>query len=133
MKTFNAVLRVLAALAAVAGAIYLVATYGERIVAWCRQIWSRMPQCPVCEEAEAVQETETEIPAETEMPEEAAAEEIAGERGIAVSQVCLAYLLGLSDEIFPIINPSKEEHMKENIEALNVTLTDEEISRLMCE
>jgi len=62
-----------------------------------------------------------------------AAEKIAGERGIAVSQVCLAYLLGLSDEIFPIINPSKEEHMKENIEALNVTLTDEEISRLMCE
>mgnify|MGYP003294852010 CR=1 FL=1 len=73
------IVKILTALAAVAGAIYLVATYGERIVAWCRQIWSRMPQCPVCEEAEAVQETETEIPAETEMPEEAAAEEIAVE------------------------------------------------------
>ncbi len=35
MKT---VLKILAALAAVAGAIYVLATYGDRIVGWCRKL-----------------------------------------------------------------------------------------------
>ncbi len=41
MKTFMIVLKVLAALAAVAGVVYLAATYGDKIVAWARKLISR--------------------------------------------------------------------------------------------
>lgn len=37
MKT---VWKILAALAAIAAAVYVIATYGERIVAWCRKLLS---------------------------------------------------------------------------------------------
>ena len=37
MKT---ALKVLAALAAVAGVVYVIATYGEKIVAWARKVLS---------------------------------------------------------------------------------------------
>ena len=37
MKT---VLKILAALAAIAGAIYVLATYGDKIVAWCKKLLS---------------------------------------------------------------------------------------------
>ena len=78
MKTFNAVLRVLAALAAVAGAIYLVATYGEQIVAWAKKLWANMP-CPCSKDAEVCEEAVAE-----EAPvEEAAAEEVPVEEPVA--------------------------------------------------
>ena len=38
MKTLNAIVKVLAALAAVAGAVYLVAAYGDKIVAWAKRV-----------------------------------------------------------------------------------------------
>ena len=41
MKVFGKILKVLAALAAVVGAIYLLATYGEKICAWARMILDR--------------------------------------------------------------------------------------------
>ena len=63
----------------------------------------------------------------------AAAEKIAAEKGVKVSQVCLAYLLSLPMEMYPIVNPSKEAHMKENIGAFEVRLTEEEKARLMCD
>ena len=37
MKAFNTFLKILTAIAAVAGAIYIVATYGEQIVAWAKR------------------------------------------------------------------------------------------------
>ena len=43
MKTVGTVLKVLAALAAVAGAIYVVATYGDKIVAWVKKVF-RIPE-----------------------------------------------------------------------------------------
>ena len=42
MKT---VMKLLAALAAVAGAIYVIATYGEQIVAWCKKVMAMLPEC----------------------------------------------------------------------------------------
>ena len=39
MKT---ALKILAALAAIAGVVYVIATYGERIVAWCRGLLSNI-------------------------------------------------------------------------------------------
>ena len=64
MKTLNAVLKVLTALAAVAGAVYVVATYGEKIVEWARKIWANMPKYPCCEEADFAEETPAEESAE---------------------------------------------------------------------
>ena len=38
MKVLGNILKVVAALAAVAGVVYVVATYGEQIVAWCKKV-----------------------------------------------------------------------------------------------
>lgn len=73
MKAFNTVMKLLAALAAVAGAVYVVATYGDKIVAWAKKLWSTLPQCPeVPEDTQSVVEAET---VETEEPAEAPAAE----------------------------------------------------------
>lgn len=45
MKVFRGIMKVLAALAAVAGAIYVLATYGEKIVAWCKKILDKVNDC----------------------------------------------------------------------------------------
>lgn len=42
MKT---VLKLLTALAAIAGAVYVIATYGDKIVAWAKKI---LASCPCC-------------------------------------------------------------------------------------
>jgi hypothetical protein len=41
MKAFGTVLKILAALAAIAGIIYVVATYGDKMVAWARNLMNR--------------------------------------------------------------------------------------------
>ena len=46
MKVVNTLVKVLTALAAVAGAIYVIATYGEQIVAWCKKTLASLPKCP---------------------------------------------------------------------------------------
>ena len=81
------IVKILTALATIAGAVYIIATYGEQIVAWCKQIWSKMPKCPACEEAEEVEVTveETVEAAQEEAPEtveEAAAEEVPVEEAV---------------------------------------------------
>jgi len=42
MKTFNTILKVLAVLAAIAGVVFVVATYGDKIVAWARNLLQRI-------------------------------------------------------------------------------------------
>lgn len=42
MKAFKVIMKILAALAFVAGIVYVVAKYGERIVAWARQLMYRV-------------------------------------------------------------------------------------------
>ena len=77
MKLFANIVKILTALAAVAGAIYVVATYGDRIVAWAKQMLSSFP-CPNCEEeAETVEEVAEEA------AEEPVAEEVAVEEPVA--------------------------------------------------
>jgi len=41
MKTFGTIMKIVAALAVIAGIVYVVATYGDKIVAWARGLWSR--------------------------------------------------------------------------------------------
>ena len=75
------VIKILTALATVAGAIYIIATYGEQIVTWAKKMWSCMPKCPNYEEEdEVVIEMTEEAPTAEEAPaEEPAAEEVAVE------------------------------------------------------
>ena len=41
MKTFNLIIKILVTLAAIAGILYVIATYGDRIAAWCKKVLRR--------------------------------------------------------------------------------------------
>lgn len=74
MKTLSIVLKIVAALAAIAGIVYVVATYGDKIVAWAKKLLGRCEcdceecdcegceeccsECDGCERKEAVVEAE---------------------------------------------------------------------------
>ena len=87
MKIVSVVAKVLAALAAAVGAIYLLATYGEQIVAWCKKVMANLPTCECCNEAEPVaEEVAEEAPAAEEAdfaPEAADGEPVAEEADFA--------------------------------------------------
>ena len=71
MKVVNVIVKVVIALAAVAGAVYLAATYGEKIVAWAKKMLGSCPCCNKAAEAEAVEPSAEEAPAEEAPAEEA--------------------------------------------------------------
>ena len=81
MKALNTIVKILTALATVAGIVYIVATYGEQIVAWAKKMLNALPKCPACEEAEPEVEVEIEV--------EAAAEEVAAEEEPAAEEVAV--------------------------------------------
>lgn len=62
MKTFGNVMKVLAAVAAVAGVIYVFATYGDRIAAWARRLLDKVNNC--CCRKEAVIFSTADAPAQ---------------------------------------------------------------------
>ena len=71
MKVFNTVLKILAALAVVAGIDYVIATYGDKIVAWAKSLfyWCKEKCCCCCcepsdEDADALTPEEAAIGAE---------------------------------------------------------------------
>ena len=74
MKAFNVIVKILAALAAIAGIVYNIATYGEQIVAWAKKILASLPKCPCCKEEAAEEEAAEEIVAEEAPAEEEAVE-----------------------------------------------------------
>ncbi|MBQ3503466.1 MAG: hypothetical protein IJA75_02025 [Oscillospiraceae bacterium] len=85
------VLKLLAALAAIAGVVYAIATYGDKIVEFAKKIWNALPKCPNCEETEVVEEpaAEEEAPAAEEAPaveEEPVAEEVVVEESEPVAE-----------------------------------------------
>ncbi len=49
MKTFTVIAKIVAALAAVAGVVYIVATYGDKIVAWAKNLLGKGCCCEDCE------------------------------------------------------------------------------------
>ena len=70
------VMKLLAALAAITGVVYVVATYGEQIVAFAKKL---LASCPCCKEGKCEDCTcECEC-AEEEVAEEAPVEEVAEE------------------------------------------------------
>ena len=49
MKAFKIVMKILVALAAIAGVVYVVATYGEQLTAWARRLLDRLNCCCCCD------------------------------------------------------------------------------------
>ena len=79
MKVFRVIAKVVLALAAIAGAVYLAATYGDRIVAWCKKILSNKFGCDCDCDCDCDCEDDGECACtccceETEAPAEAATE-----------------------------------------------------------
>lgn len=61
----------------------------------------------------------------------AALEKVAGEHGIeSLSSVALAYVIQKTTNVFPIIGGRKVEHLHDNIKALSIKLSDEQIQYL---
>jgi aryl-alcohol dehydrogenase-like predicted oxidoreductase len=59
-----------------------------------------------------------------------AAEAIAGETGATVSQVALAWLLGVEGVVAPIVGPRTYKHLEDVLGAVDVRLGDEQRARL---
>ncbi|UKZ76755.1 Putative aryl-alcohol dehydrogenase aad14 [Trichoderma virens FT-333] len=56
---------------------------------------------------------------------------VASEHGIeSVTAIALAYVLHKAGNVFPIVGGRKVEHLKDNIKALSIKLTDEQIKYL---
>ncbi len=96
MKTFANIMKVLTALAAIAGVVYVIATYGDKIVAWAKKLIAQCPckcnveDCADCEcececQCEAEAPAEEEAPAAEEVPAEEAVEEVVVEEGEPVA------------------------------------------------
>ena len=91
MKVAKLIAKIVVALAAIAGAVYVIATYGNQIVAWCKKVLASLPCCNckctcdcegectgecTCECKDTIEEVvEAEIPEVEETVEEAVAEE----------------------------------------------------------
>ena len=71
MKVFILIMKIVVALAAVAGAIYLAATYGDRIIAWAKKALATLKRpkaeffdedfCDDCAEDEGIVITDEEF------------------------------------------------------------------------
>jgi len=57
-------------------------------------------------------------------------EEVAKKHNTAITSVALAYVMHKAPYVFPIVGGRKIEHLKGNIEALGLDLTDEEVDNI---
>lgn len=89
MKTIHAVLKLLSVLAVIAGTVYLIATYGDRIVAWAKSMMAKCPCC--CGDCE-------DAPVEEAAP----AEEAPAEEAPAAEEASAAEEAPVSDEAAPV-------------------------------
>jgi aryl-alcohol dehydrogenase-like predicted oxidoreductase len=61
----------------------------------------------------------------------AALEKVAAEHGIeSITAIALAYVMAKAENVFPIVGGRKVEYLKDNIKALSIKLTDEQIKYL---
>ena len=73
MKVWNAIVKTILALAAIAGIIYVLATYGDKIVAWSKKLLGLCKGC--CEGEVIIEETEDVVCEEVTPAEETVAAE----------------------------------------------------------
>ena len=79
MKAVNTIVKILTALAAVAGVVYVIATYGDKIVAWAKKLLAACPKCEVEVVADTDLVDDAELTEEEAVAEEAPVEEVAAE------------------------------------------------------
>jgi hypothetical protein len=89
-------MKILAALAAIVGVVYVIATYGDKIVAWAKNLLASCPCCNkdceiveedfVTEEAPVVEEPVVEEPVAEETPAEVPEVEIVVENNEPVAE-----------------------------------------------
>lgn len=89
MKALKFILKVVSALAVVAGTVYVIATYGDKIVAWAKGL---LANCFTCQKVSDIPAEQPEAPAAEEVPaaEEAPAEAPAEEAPAAVEEAPVA-------------------------------------------
>ena len=76
MKVWRTILSIVATLAAIAGIVYIVAKYGDKIVAWAKEL---MDKFCCCKKASFEETVEAEADA-------AATEEVAAEDGVQAEE-----------------------------------------------
>ena len=88
MKAVNVIIKIVVGLAAIAGIVYLAATYGDQIVAWAKKMLGRFGCCCCDGECECDCDCDCCCDEEelTEELTEEAAEEPAGEAPVAAEQ-----------------------------------------------
>jgi aryl-alcohol dehydrogenase-like predicted oxidoreductase len=57
-------------------------------------------------------------------------EALAQEKSVTPAQLALAWLLAQGDDIIPIPSSKTRQHLEENLQALDITLTQEDLTRL---
>ncbi|THZ11274.1 putative aryl-alcohol dehydrogenase Aad14 [Aureobasidium pullulans] len=67
---------------------------------------------------------------EEEVKISAALEEVASEHNVSLTAVALAYVMSKTINVFPLVGGRKVEHLKDNIKALSIKLSDEQIKKL---
>ena len=100
MNCFKTVMKILTALAAIAGIIYIIATYGDKIVAWAKKMLESCPcKCKVedCGECECDCECKCECGCECQS-EEAPAEEAAPVEEEVIEEVIVEEGAPVADE-----------------------------------
>ena len=100
MNCFKTVMKILTALAAVAGVIYIIATYGDKIVAWAKKLLESCPcKCKVedCGACECDCECKCECGCECQ-GEDASAEEAAPAEEEAIEEVVVEEGEPVADE-----------------------------------
>ena len=87
MRVFSTIMKIVAAAAAIVGAVYVAATYGDQIVAWAKKTLSSLSNCPCCKrEAPAVEEAPVEEAPVEESPAEEAPTVEAPDAGASVPE-----------------------------------------------
>ena len=58
-------------------------------------------------------------------------EKMAQDKGVQPSQLVLAWVLAQAENIVPLFGTKRRKYLTENIEALNVSLTDEDLAQII--
>ena len=69
-------------------------------------------------------------PSDTQVKVSKVLEKIANEKGTLMTSVALAYVMHKTPDVFPICGGRKVDHLKGNIEALGLKLSEEEIKEI---
>jgi hypothetical protein len=102
MKVFSIIAKLIAVASAVIGGIYVLATYGDKIVAWCKNVIDSLPECCLCDD-------DDEVEVEIEVDEEPEAIEVVEE---------------VADVEEPVVD-AVEEIVEEVVEAADTVVADD--------